>query len=548
MMVKKLLFAILFFNIANITAQVGIGTVAPASTLDVVGQPTVVTVLDGVIAPRLTGAQLRAKTYTVAQTGALVYATAADTAPAGQTINVTAVGYYCFNGILWVTIANGNSDGWKLLGNAGTIAGTSFFGTTDNQDLIFKRNNVVSANIKVLALSYGVDALNLLSTGNYNTAIGNNSLKSNTSGYNNLAVGESSLYNNTSGNRNVASGFNTLFYNTTGNTNTANGYESLYNNTTGDNNTASGFQSLFKNSIGYNNTATGQNSLYNNTSGYYNTANGYASLYNNTTGHHNTAIGLSALYTNTTGNQNVATGQSSLYSNTTGHNNIAMGQRSLFYNTIGILNTSIGTTALFNNTIGSYRTALGHDASSDGADYDNSMGLGYNARPTAANVVHVGNTSITWIGGQVGWSTYSDARIKNNVQENVSGLPFILKLRPITYNIDKDKQDELLGIKDEANFPKKYAINNIKQSGFLAQEVEVAAKESGYDFSGIHLPNGDVKLYSVTYAEFVVPLVKAIQEQQNIIEASDLKIKKLEEINKHLEARLKTIEEKLLKL
>lgn len=34
------------------------------------------------------------------------------------------------------------SDAWKLLGNAGTTAGTNFLGTTDAQDLVFKTNNV----------------------------------------------------------------------------------------------------------------------------------------------------------------------------------------------------------------------------------------------------------------------------------------------------------------------------------------------------------------------------------------------------------------------
>ncbi len=34
------------------------------------------------------------------------------------------------------------SDAWKLLGNAGTVAGTNFLGTTDAQDLVFKTNNL----------------------------------------------------------------------------------------------------------------------------------------------------------------------------------------------------------------------------------------------------------------------------------------------------------------------------------------------------------------------------------------------------------------------
>ena len=42
-----------------------------------------------------------------------------------------------------------------------------------------------------------------------------------------------------------------------------------------------------------------------------------------------------------------------------------------------------------------------------------------------------------------------------------------------------------------------------------------------FDFSGVVIPENEDELYSLRYAEFVVPLVKAIQEQQLMIE--DLK-------------------------
>lgn len=94
------------FDLAH--AQVGINTVNPQATLDVAGKPTTPLSLDGVIPPRLTGDQLRAKTYTTAQTGAVVYVTAADSAPAGQTVNVTVPGFYYFNGTVWGTMTINN--------------------------------------------------------------------------------------------------------------------------------------------------------------------------------------------------------------------------------------------------------------------------------------------------------------------------------------------------------------------------------------------------------------------------------------------------------
>ena len=74
--------------------NVGINTTQPSVTLEVVGQPANPNKLDGITAPRLTGSQLRSKTYTNLQNGAQVYVTIADPSPAGQTVNIIASGYY----------------------------------------------------------------------------------------------------------------------------------------------------------------------------------------------------------------------------------------------------------------------------------------------------------------------------------------------------------------------------------------------------------------------------------------------------------------------
>ena len=94
----RFLFINLFFVlfVVSINAQVGIGNTSPQATLDIVGEPTDTAVLDGVIAPRITGDQLSAKTYTPTQNAAVIYVTAADGTPSGQTANVTSAGYYYF--------------------------------------------------------------------------------------------------------------------------------------------------------------------------------------------------------------------------------------------------------------------------------------------------------------------------------------------------------------------------------------------------------------------------------------------------------------------
>ena len=60
--------------------------------------------------------------------------------------------------------------------------------------------------------------------------------------------------------------------------------------------------------------------------------------------------------------------------------------------------------------------------------------------------------------------------------------------------------------------------SSIVRTGFIAQEVEAAAQKVGFDFDGVSTPQNETDLYGIRYAEFVVPLVKAMQEQQEIIE------------------------------
>jgi len=120
----------------------------------------------------------------------------------------------------------------------------------------------------------------------------------------------------------------------------------------------------------------------------------------------------------------------------------------------------------------------------------------------------------------VAWSTYSDRRFKKNIQSNVPGLDFILELKPVTYNWDLTKLNSFLGINSESP---NYLISvrnqgKIAYTGFLAQDVEETAHDLGYDFSGVVHPQNEQSIYSVRYAEFVVPLTKAIQEQQKMIE------------------------------
>ena len=69
----------------------------------------------------------------------------------------------------------------------------------------------------------------------------------------------------------------------------------------------------------------------------------------------------------------------------------------------------------------------------------------------------------------------------------------------------------------------KQAKENMRYSGFVAQEVEKAAKELQYDFSGVDAPKNDKDFYGLRYADFVVPLVKAVQELSKMNDDKDEK-------------------------
>ncbi len=96
----------LFTGIAGAYAQVTVGSdSSPKATLDVVASNTDGTTPEGIIAPRLTLAQLNAKQsqYTAAQAGAFVYITDISGATvADYSDDITCIGYAYFDGTKWM--------------------------------------------------------------------------------------------------------------------------------------------------------------------------------------------------------------------------------------------------------------------------------------------------------------------------------------------------------------------------------------------------------------------------------------------------------------
>ncbi len=278
------------------------------------------------------------------------------------------------------------------------------------------------------------------------------------------------------------------------------------------------------NQQGQSNTANGYQALYSNTKGTQNTASGASALFYNTEGTDNTANGIYALYHNITGVYNTADGHLSLPSNTSGSANTAIGDETLNNNTTGFFNTAVGSAALGTNTTGSDNTAIGFEADVNAGNLNNATAVGNEATATASNQVRVGNSNVTSIGGYVGWSNISDGRVKQNIKQNVPGLAFVNKLQPITYNLNLDAIDKIIQSpvhKDakgkliqptQLDLTARKAKEQISYTGFIAQDVETAAKSVNYDFSGVDAAKNSKDLYGLRYAEFVVPLVKAVQE------------------------------------
>ena len=284
---KKYLQLMFLFLFQLMNAQVGIGTTSPNASSEL----EIASPLNdkGVLIPRMTQAQRNL--IALPATSLLIYQT--DNTP----------GFYYYNGTIWVGITAGASTDWTLLGNAGTTSATNFFGTTDDNDIVFKRNNIRS----------GFIGNPNTSTGNRNTSFGANTL----------------LTPSATGIRNVAIGTNVLPSNNDGNLNVAIGESSMFTNTNGTNNTAVGAGSLFSSQLGIANTAIGRQALttlngISGSQGSNNTAVGYEAIRNSQTGQQNTAVGREALRNNLVGDSNVAIGYQSGKDNT-GSKNITIG-------------------------------------------------------------------------------------------------------------------------------------------------------------------------------------------------------------------------------
>jgi trimeric autotransporter adhesin len=307
----------------------------------------------------------------------------------------------------------------------------------------------------------------------------------------------------------------------TGGGNTASGVGALIQNSTGAQNTALGNDALAGNSTGYGNTAVGGAVLFGaltlNTTGTYNTGigamAGFTQDFSPMTGSNNAFLG--ALTSVSTGTLTNATAIGT-YSEVGASNALVLGSIKGVNGATSGVNVGIGTTIPAGplHVNGPYGAPASGQASGNnglllGTNGDlsykwiqsyggplalnpegNQVGIGTNA-PDATLSVNGGADKP----GGGSWGTFSDRRLKNLDGSFSSGLDQIMKINPIRYRY---KDDNAMGIHD----PEEHV-------GVVAQEVQKAIPEAVTENSkGFLLVNNDPIIWA---------MLNAIKEQQKQI-------------------------------
>ncbi|WP_106915720.1 tail fiber domain-containing protein [Chryseobacterium aurantiacum] len=468
---KKCTLLLLFLIFENsFQAQVGINTTtpSPSSVLEIMGSNK------GLLIPRiaLTGSS-DTVTIPLPANSLMIYNTAA--------VNDVFPGYYYWSTTAgrWTKVLDDLKPivmtGWSLTGNSGMVNGVNFIGTSDNVDVIFKRNNIVSGVLNTTNTIFGVNSLTANTIGLNNTAVGVNNLISNTTGSMNTAIGAEVLSNNKSGIQNTGYGYRALYSNLDGNNNVANGYFSLFSAkstignvgigasslrelVSGDDNIGIGGDALRMLPGGRGNTAIGGSAGYNlNTMNNYNTFIGFRAGAGLVSGKSNTIIGanVSGLSSSLSNNIIIADGDGNRRINIDQNGNIGIGTNTPKFPLDIRLKTAAWPLAVTSLT---YYGISPDSGSFDGtpttySNYTNDIGT-FNTNTSIyadGNIISVGKLSVAQT------SLFSDKRIKNIMSRSDNGKDLITLRKLIITNY---------GMKDKALY------GNQEFKKVIAQEVE----------------------------------------------------------------------------
>ncbi|HEX5491681.1 MAG TPA: tail fiber domain-containing protein [Candidatus Udaeobacter sp.] len=379
-----------------------------------------------------------------------------------------------------------------------------------------------------------VDALNINTTGQHNTAHGWHALSANTSGSYNIANGSYALSSNMTGWRNSAVGAYSLQNNTTGSANNAFGESALWSNTTGSYNVAMGASALQDNTTGWGNIAFGGDALSGNTIGMENTAMGDAALQNNSTGSGNVAVGAVALFYKTGASYelqgaNTAVGYRALcYTGAEwgtglgGDGNTAVGDRAMLYNVDGSFNCAFGLLALSadnGETDAMANTAIGNRAgyglrTGTGNVYIGEQEMARDPNESYHTYIHNINTTSVSGGfadtvtvdlntGLLGHLT-SSRRHKEDIKAMQDASETLYRLKPVTYR-----------------YKKEIDRNQVLDYGLIAEEVAEVDPN-------LAIRNAKGEIETVRYSAINVMLLNEFLKEHQAFVAEQEKVKNLE--------------------
>ena len=296
---------------------------------------------------------------------------------------------------------------------------------------------------------------------------------------------------------------------------------------------------------------------------YYNTAIGNGTIQNIQNAAYNTAIGVSALQG---GTQSGGTPATQIVENTVAVGRqagqyVSSGSGCVFigayagrymggrYNTVYHVkdNVFIGDECADAKENGNGNTYIGSQIQGGGASatafiYNETI-IGNATTGTGNRTVNLGNTDILYIRGQVSPSTYSDRRIKRNIESGSLGLSFIntlntvrfQKVNPANYpnELIEVKYTTRTKFKEIPDYPysSSYTIppipaqptNNRWYDGLIAQEVSSSLSTLGIE-SDIWSETETNQKQEIKYSALTIPLIKAVQELTARVEALEAQI------------------------
>jgi hypothetical protein len=414
-------------------------------------------------------------------------------------------------------------------------------------------NNALAANTVSYSTAVGANALAANNSGAANAAFGAYALSTNTTGSGNSAFGalgfglsDSALQANLSGSYNSAFGLGALGKNSSGSNNTAVGYQAGYNNT-GSNNTAVGYQALTASVASTGNTAIGFQSGFKQTGGTGNNVFvGNQAGYNNLTGTGLTIIGTAAGFTTASTNNNTYIGQGTGYE-ATGTQNTYVGCPSSTQNCGGLMqggnyNTIIGNysgnnggldirnssnyivlsdgqgnPAMYRQWAGSDWNVVGDTSTScSGFAFRNNANTKYWAISTSTTHFYIfdddASNYVYLTQNFTAWTFASDRRIKTDIVDIEYGLDAVMAMKPRKYKMLASGETNI---------------------GFVAQELKTVVPEAvvGEEIKYFDTDTPQeraAKTMGVSRDTLIPVLVKAIQEQQALIESLTTRLTALE--------------------